>query len=75
MRRCLHRTPRGADRRARTPDLLVTNQLLYRLSYTGVCALRGVTSATQGLKEGVPAIPDGDGREYRSRTDHGRLSP
>lgn len=27
-------TPRGATRRARTADLLVTNQLLYRLSYT-----------------------------------------
>ena len=26
----------GAGRRTRTPDLLITNQLLYRLSYTGV---------------------------------------
>ena len=26
----------GAGRRIRTPDLLITNQLLYRLSYTGV---------------------------------------
>ena len=25
----------GAGRRTRTPDLLITNQLLYRLSYTG----------------------------------------
>ena len=25
----------GAGRRIRTPDLLITNQLLYRLSYTG----------------------------------------
>ena len=45
------KTPRGAGRRTRTPDLLVTNQLLYLLSYTGVCALRGVTKSTQGLKE------------------------
>ena len=26
----------GAGRRTRTPDLLITNQLLYQLSYTGV---------------------------------------
>ena len=26
----------GAGGRTRTPDLLITNQLLYRLSYTGV---------------------------------------
>ena len=26
----------GADRRTRTVDLLITNQLLYRLSYTGM---------------------------------------
>ena len=25
----------GAGRRIRTPDLLITNQLLYQLSYTG----------------------------------------
>ena len=25
----------GAGRRTRTPDLLITNQLLYQLSYTG----------------------------------------
>ena len=28
----------GAGRRIRTPDLLITNQLLYRLSYTSVSA-------------------------------------
>ena len=28
--------PCGAGRRTRTPDLLITNQLLYRLSYTGI---------------------------------------
>ena len=27
--------PFGAGRRTRTPDLLITNQLLYQLSYTG----------------------------------------
>ena len=26
----------GAGRRTRTPDLLITNQLLYQLSYTGI---------------------------------------
>ena len=32
-------TPRGATRRARTADLLVTNQLLYRLSYDGISSV------------------------------------
>ena len=27
----------GADERNRTADLLITNQLLYRLSYIGFC--------------------------------------
>ena len=27
----------GAGRRIRTDDLLITNQLLYQLSYAGVC--------------------------------------
>ena len=29
----------GAGGRTRTPDLLITNQLLYQLSYTGVGGL------------------------------------
>ena len=70
----LDKTPHGADNRTRTRDALSTKQALYQLSYTGGCACAGCPTA-QGLKEGVPAIPDGDGREYRSRTDHGRLSP
>jgi hypothetical protein len=28
----------GAGEMNRTPDLLITNELLYRLSYTGYCA-------------------------------------
>ena len=28
--------PDGADRGTRTPDLLITNQLLYLLSYAGL---------------------------------------
>ena len=31
----------GAGGRTRTPDLLITNQLLYQLSYTSVAALPG----------------------------------
>ena len=27
----------GAGEMNRTPDLLITNELLYRLSYTGLC--------------------------------------
>ena len=34
--RCVPAEKRGAGRRTRTPDLLITNQLLYRLSYTGI---------------------------------------
>ena len=34
----------GAGRRIRTPDLLITNQLLYRLSYTGVSNKHGYYS-------------------------------
>ena len=33
---CVSAEKRGAGRRTRTPDLLITNQLLYRLSYTGI---------------------------------------
>ncbi len=29
----------GAGEMNRTPDLLITNELLYRLSYTGLCSL------------------------------------
>ena len=29
----------GADVRSRTADLLITNQLLYQLSYVGFCRL------------------------------------
>ena len=29
---------RGAGERTRTADLLITNQLLYQLSYAGMCA-------------------------------------
>ena len=28
----------GAGKRSRTPDLMITNQLLYQLSYAGVAA-------------------------------------
>ena len=43
------RSPRGAGGRTRTPDLLITNQLLYRLSYTSGYALHGGGITTQGL--------------------------
>ena len=35
----------GAGRRIRTPDLLITNQLLYRLSYTSKSMCRPTTYA------------------------------
>ena len=35
---CALKRKLGAGRRTRTPDLLITNQLLYQLSYTGIVA-------------------------------------
>ena len=41
----------GAGRRIRTPDLLITNQLLYRLSYTSVLsAVATVVILTEQMK-------------------------
>ena len=38
----------GAGGRTRTPDLLITNQLLYRLSYTSItCFIMSVASFIQ----------------------------
>ena len=34
----------GAGRRTRTPDLLITNQLLYQLSYTSISASQPATN-------------------------------
>ena len=36
---CVLSTVNGAGGRIRTPDLLITNQLLYRLSYTSTSGL------------------------------------
>ena len=35
-----HAVPDGADGRTRTGDLLITNQLLYQLSYVGIARQR-----------------------------------
>ena len=44
----------GAGRRIRTPDLLITNQLLYRLSYTSMsCAL---STAKVSLADGARIV-------------------
>ncbi len=47
----------GAGKRNRTSDLLITNQLLYRLSYSGVGARILVSPAHNGNCAGHPAIP------------------
>ena len=39
---CADRSGSGAGGRTRTPDLLITNQLLYQLSYTSIGAPSGV---------------------------------
>ena len=36
MKHCIVLRKSGADERSRTSDLLITNQLLYQLSYIGV---------------------------------------
>lgn len=40
----------GAPRETRTPDLLITNQPLYQLSYKGILGL-GVTIFSPGVKQ------------------------
>ena len=53
---------RGAGGRIRTPDLLITNQLLYQLSYTSVCGTSRhqrvwhITFAAKVIIAGVPHI-------------------
>ena len=44
---------RGAGRRTRTPGLLITNQLLYQLSYTGI-SLRAWLLYTQYAILSIP---------------------
>ena len=39
--------PPGAGGRIRTPDLLITNQLLYRLSYTSIYTCSGDIRTTE----------------------------
>ena len=44
----------GAGRRIRTPDLLITNQLLYQLSYTSISpANRIITEVSRIVKKKV----------------------
>ena len=65
----------GAGGRIRTPDLLITNQLLYQLSYTSVCSrmrfsIPAVASfvkhhwhnTAENLKNFPPDIAGDDGR-------------
>src|SRR6266576_2977772 len=44
------RFTRGAGSRIRTDDLLITNQLLYQLSYAGICLDQRCNGATRMLK-------------------------
>ena len=54
----------GASEGTRTPDLLITNQLLYQLSYAGNLA---ETLDTRGSKEGqAPTAAVRDGAPYPS---------
>ena len=49
----LHRRNNGAGERSRTLDLLITNELLYQLSYTGVSA---IPDSRKPLDTAKPAI-------------------
>ena len=56
---CRPRFTYGAGEKSRTPDLRITNALLYQLSYAGVAA--GVAAAREGriLAEPLSAQPEG----------------
>ena len=43
---CALKRKLGAGRRTRTPDLLITNQLLYQLSYTSISATEWILADT-----------------------------
>ena len=61
--------PGGAGRRTRTPDLLVTNQLLFRLSYTGIFTFTispGVARHHRLLHTGLELLL----RQYHSNIHH-----
>ena len=45
---------RGAGGRTRTPDLLITNQLLYRLSYTSM--EKELMATTKGLEPSTSGV-------------------
>ena len=47
--RFTHQGKDGAGRRIRTPDLLITNQLLYRLSYTSRKSSEGYNSKSDHI--------------------------
>ncbi len=39
----------GADERTRTADLLITSELLYQLSYIGLCVEARILSPNSGM--------------------------
>jgi hypothetical protein len=48
----------GAGEKSRTPDLRITNALLYQLSYTGVACLSQTFDALQRIDK-APILADG----------------
>ena len=46
---CALKRKLGAGRRTRTPDLLITNQLLYQLSYTSISATEWILADGSGF--------------------------
>ena len=44
----------GAGNRARTDDLLITNQLLYQLSYAGICRTLSLTLISESILASFP---------------------
>ena len=56
---CRPRFTYGAGEKSRTPDLRITNALLYQLSYAGVAA--GVAAAREGRILAEPLSPQPEG--------------
>ena len=54
----------GAGRRTRTPDLLITNQLLYQLSYTSTFWWEKMDSNHRSTKQQIYSLPPLATREF-----------
>ena len=49
----------GAGKRSRTPDLLITNELLYQLSYSGVALHYSKSLCASGRQQAIEGLGKG----------------